>query len=135
MITVFISFKIHHRHHDHHYHYHHQHCTAVMTQPVAITHQLTLRCAGLTVSSFVTNAQCFCHLSFIILDIDECTNGCNDCDVNANCTNTIDSFNCTCNTGYTGDGRLCSGNIETANHVLFSEWHRQTRKKEIGVLL
>lgn len=45
-----------------------------------------------------------------IADMDECTNACNDCHVNANCTNTVGSFNCTCKVGYTGNGRVCSGN-------------------------
>ena len=35
-----------------------------------------------------------------------------DCDVNANCTNTIGSYKCTCKLGYIGDGRLCLGNFK-----------------------
>ena len=31
------------------------------------------------------------------------------CDVNANCTDTKDSYNCTCNKGYQGDGFNCTG--------------------------
>lgn len=31
----------------------------------------------------------------------------NYCDVNAVCTNTDGSFDCTCNVGYTGDGTEC----------------------------
>ena len=30
-----------------------------------------------------------------------------DCDVNANCTDTVGSFNCTCNDGYSGNGTVC----------------------------
>ena len=45
-----------------------------------------------------------CHL-----DIDECKDENYVCDVNANCTNTYGSYNCTCKEGYTGDGRSCSG--------------------------
>ena len=33
-----------------------------------------------------------------------------NCDSNAVCTNTDESFNCTCNNGYTGDGFTCRGN-------------------------
>ena len=42
-------------------------------------------------------------------DIDECSNGSHVCDVNANCTNTVGSHNCTCKEGFTGNGRSCSG--------------------------
>ena len=42
------------------------------------------------------------------LDIDECRNGNHDCDVNANCTNTVGSHTCTCKEGFTGNGRSCS---------------------------
>ena len=44
----------------------------------------------------------------IISDIDECELGIDDCDRNADCTNTIGDYNCTCRVGYTGDGFLCS---------------------------
>ncbi|KAL9975103.1 hypothetical protein ACROYT_G012219 [Oculina patagonica] len=48
-------------------------------------------------------------------DIDECSNGSHDCDVNANCTNTVGSYNCTCKEGYAGDGRSCSDIDECSN--------------------
>jgi len=38
------------------------------------------------------------------IDIDECAEGTHDCDSLAFCTDTEESYNCTCNTGYTGDG-------------------------------
>ncbi|XP_031552875.1 uncharacterized protein LOC116290032 isoform X2 [Actinia tenebrosa] len=41
-------------------------------------------------------------------DVDECTTGQHDCSGNANCTNTIGSFNCTCKDGYVGNGRNCT---------------------------
>ena len=44
------------------------------------------------------------------LDIDECADATlNNCDVNAFCTDTVGSYTCTCNTGYTGDGFTCTG--------------------------
>ena len=44
------------------------------------------------------------------LDVDECLDGTNNCNVNANCTDTIGSFECTCVAGYAGDGvRNCTG--------------------------
>jgi len=33
----------------------------------------------------------------------------NECSVFANCTNTPGSYVCTCRTGYTGNGKNCSG--------------------------
>jgi len=43
----------------------------------------------------------------MITDIDECEMGTDICDENANCTDTIGSFSCTCNSGYSGDGVNC----------------------------
>ena len=44
---------------------------------------------------------------YILTDIDECMEY-SPCDVNATCNNTIGSFNCECNIGYSGDGMNCS---------------------------
>ena len=50
---------------------------------------------------------CLCPNSFA--DFDECASGLTDCDPNAFCDNTVGSFNCTCQTGYTGNGTTCTG--------------------------
>ena len=44
-------------------------------------------------------------------DIDECAvGGTADCDAtNGACTNTVGSFTCACNPGYSGDGKTCEG--------------------------
>jgi len=43
-------------------------------------------------------------------DINECT-GSNNCAVGTStCTNTVGSYTCACNTGYTGSGFTCDGN-------------------------
>ena len=42
------------------------------------------------------------------IDINECEMETDNCDGNANCTDTIGSFNCTCNPGYDGDGVNCA---------------------------
>ena len=42
-------------------------------------------------------------------DINECTALPSACHVNAQCNNTIGSYRCTCNPGYTGNGKTCTG--------------------------
>ena len=42
------------------------------------------------------------------IEVNEC-NGGNICHPNATCTNTIGSYTCTCNTGFIGDGKNCTG--------------------------
>ena len=59
---------------------------------------------------FVVVNFCTCTF-FTFVDIDECNNGSHVCDVNANCTNTNGSHNCTCKEGYTGNGQSCSGTL------------------------
>ena len=44
-------------------------------------------------------------------DVDECTTGTDDCDDNAECTNNDGSFSCSCNNGWTGDGKTCDGKM------------------------
>ena len=50
---------------------------------------------------------------YLYLDVDECTNGSHDCDMNANCTNIESSFTCQCITGYYGDGHNCTGKFHS----------------------
>ena len=46
-------------------------------------------------------------------DIDECSSEQDfPCDSNANCSNTIGSFICTCLIGFTGDGHSCEGEAD-----------------------
>ena len=44
-------------------------------------------------------------------DIDECIDETDDCDDNAICINTDGSFTCECESGYTGNGRICEGKL------------------------
>ena len=46
------------------------------------------------------------HISSLHLDIDECS-GTNDCHADANCTDNDGSYECDCDTGYTGNGTFC----------------------------
>ena len=75
-------------------------------------------------------AQVTCHLIFspseaeitqlnlyalasLVLDIDECAERTHDCDVNAECNNTLGSYNCTCKDGFQGNGSNCTGNMSS----------------------
>ena len=54
--------------------------------------------------------------SFVLVDIDECSNGSHVCDVNANCSNTAGAHNCTCKEGFIGNGRSCSGIVNLVSY-------------------
>ena len=47
--------------------------------------------------------------TMILLDIDECLS--DPCDSNATCNNSVGSFTCTCDSGYSGDGFQCDGEL------------------------
>lgn len=47
---------------------------------------------------------------FFLLDVDECSKQIHDCHPFGFCTNEIGSYNCTCKTGFQGDGMQCEGN-------------------------
>ena len=52
---------------------------------------------------------------FFHVDINECeSDNSNNCDENAQCTNTEGSYTCTCNPGYTGDGIICASKLTTS---------------------
>jgi len=47
-------------------------------------------------------------LCFGVADVDECSNETlNNCHENATCTDTIGSYNCSCDEGFSGDGVVC----------------------------
>ena len=48
---------------------------------------------------------------FALPDIDECSNSDHVCDVNAKCTHSYGSYNCTCKEGFIGDGQSCQGKL------------------------
>lgn len=50
------------------------------------------------------------------IDQDECATD-SPCDPNASCTNTVGSYVCACNSGYTGDGFTCAEVVPTASPV------------------
>ena len=60
---------------------------------------------------YCEGALCMPNLCCIILinlaDVNECESFL--CDVNANCTNTVGSYSCQCNSGFVGNGVNCTG--------------------------
>ena len=50
----------------------------------------------------------------LISDIDECAVNNGNCSPFANCTNILGSYNCTCMTGFSGDGFNCTGECRRA---------------------
>ena len=57
-----------------------------------------------------------CCLS--VSDINECMDDTlNECSPNADCLNTEGTYDCTCRTGYSGDGRNC-GELRKERHVI-----------------
>ena len=43
------------------------------------------------------------------LDMNECGQSSDLCHTNASCSNIMGSYQCTCQSGFTGDGTSCSG--------------------------
>ena len=52
-----------------------------------------------------------CNISVQFVDINECIQDLSECDNNAQCTDTIGSYNCTCNSGYEGSGFTCMSKL------------------------
>ena len=57
--------------------------------------------------------------TLLFTDVDECSDKIHVCDVNAKCTNTSGSHNCTCTDGYIGDGKSCQRALIT---ILITTW-------------
>ena len=73
-----------------------------------------MNCSGKIQTDF-DQQQNDLHLVCVVhTDINECeSNDSNNCDENAQCTNTEGSYTCSCNTGYTGDGVICTSKLAT----------------------
>jgi len=52
--------------------------------------------------------------SSTIVDIDECAVNNGNCSQNATCNNVLGSYECTCMTGFSGDGFNCTGECRRA---------------------
>ena len=75
----------------------------VMGAPVVMDMNWTLT----NIIAMVMSTSCVLYSEIevtMIADIDECARGTATCDANASCNNTIGGYNCTCNSGYEGNG-------------------------------
>ena len=61
------------------------------------------------------SADMYSSSIILITDIDECSDGSDDCDDKALCENTEGSHTCTCNQGYSGTGLICTGMYLTSH--------------------
>ena len=79
---------------------------------ISMPHIDCIRWLELSSSHFIANAHIILHIfsieMFYLSDIDECIVS-PPCGDNANCNNTEGSYECECNTGFSGDGLNCSG--------------------------
>ena len=66
--------------------------------------------------------------------MDECADKTHDCDINADCNNTLGSYECSCKDGYHGNGTNCSGYfVFTFSEVPFNK-SRNNRTYSDGLL-
>ena len=59
----------------------------------------------------------FLHFPIQSSDIDECIESDHNCSVNATCTDTEGSYNCTCEAGYEGNGFICKSTFMIKLHL------------------
>ena len=64
-------------------------------------------CVCLAGTYLIINSLIYASMHYS--DINECEKGNADCDPNASCQNTDGSYKCVCNSGFSGDGKTCTG--------------------------
>ena len=75
---------------------------------------------SLKVSERVKSAFINMITIFLYTDINECADpNENNCSSNANCTDTIGSYDCTCHIGYSGNGYICDGKFGVCVKICF----------------
>ena len=72
-----------------------------------------------------------CPLFKLSLDRDECSDNSHDCDENAICSNTRESYICKCKMGFMGDGKNCEGMSLVGQYYLLFKVSKTTKIKLI----
>lgn len=79
----------------------------VSGQPVSVTlpqaRTFRLKCTNAAGTSYTGST-----VADVLVGVNECGTAAAECNANATCTDTPNSYVCTCNNGYTGDGDTCS---------------------------
>ena len=70
-------------------------------------HVSTSCCARAATSAFLFEPHLNSITNVSLADIDECTRDDHECHQDAECINTVGSYNCSCNLGFEGDGNNC----------------------------
>ena len=67
-----------------------------------------VRVSGITIDIESTDSMITGMLITVFTaDVNECDEGIHNCHENANCSDMVGGFNCTCNSGFTGNGTFC----------------------------
>ncbi|XP_077996691.1 uncharacterized protein LOC144449999 [Glandiceps talaboti] len=92
-------------------------CEEDIDECVVLAHRTTLchhTCNNVDVNTASRGYICACNDGYVLesngrscSDINECTESTDDCDLNADCTNTYGGYLCQCIDGYNGDGKTC----------------------------
>ena len=71
-------------------------------------------CYNIFIIIIVAKEHTLIHKKFLFLpDIDECVLRMDNCRNNSQCNNTVGSFVCSCNQGYSGNGANCESKLKT----------------------
>ena len=76
--------------------------------------KLIIRCKRILQIS-LPRVQFSFFFKFNSADLEECATNTHNCDVNADCVNTMGAYSCICRAGYTRDGQTCNGKILKTN--------------------
>ena len=60
------------------------------------------------------------NVCYFLLDVDECSSSNVGCHANAFCQNTVGSYTCACNPGYSGNGFTCNGTLLFVNKTCYN---------------